>query len=362
MMEIALRLAKRGLGTTMPNPSVGALVVDETTGEVIARGWTQPGGRPHAETEALRRAGARARGATLYSTLEPCSHHGRTPPCVDAIIAASVKRVVAAIEDPNDLVAGQGFAKLAAAGIDVTSGVLADRASWTTAGHILRVTRRRPFVQLKMALDRNFAVARGNGSPVWVTGTEARARGHLLRAQADAILVGGMTVRADDPELTCRLPGLAARSPIRIVLAPRLGLPLGAKLIASTAKAPVWFIVAPGASDDNRAALLARGVDVLEVADAPGGGALISDVLAALAGRGVTRLLIEGGPRTWQSFLAAGVVDEVMLFVGAAESPAAALSVIPGGNPGAHFSHHGLHPAGETLVGADRLLVFRRPL
>src|SRR5262245_16692320 len=151
-MVAALRLAKRALGTTMPNPAVGALVVDGQSGEVIARGWTQPGGRPHAETEALRCAGMRARGASLYSTLEPCSYHGRTPPCVDAIIAAGIRRVVAAIEDPNDLVAGQGFKRLEAAGVSVTTGVLAAEARWMAAGHLLRVMRGRPFVTLKMAL------------------------------------------------------------------------------------------------------------------------------------------------------------------------------------------------------------------
>jgi diaminohydroxyphosphoribosylaminopyrimidine deaminase / 5-amino-6-(5-phosphoribosylamino)uracil reductase len=361
-MVAALRLAKRALGTTMPNPAVGALVVDGQSGEVIARGWTQPGGRPHAETEALRCAGMRARGATLYSTLEPCSHHGRTPPCVDAIIAAGIRRVVAAIEDPNDLVAGQGFKRLEAAGVSVTTGVLAGEARWMAAGHLLRVMRGRPFVTLKLALDRNFAIAHGDGGPVWVTGSQARARGHLLRARADAILVGGMTVRADDPELTCRLPGLESRSPIRIVLAPRLGLPLDAKLTSPGNFVPVWFIVTAGASAENRAALEARGVRVIEVQEAREETPWIVAVLTVLAERGITRLLVEGGPRTWHTFLTAGVADEIALFLSGQEAPNASARVIDGNDPSAYLATYGLKRVDEMAIGDDRLIMFHRPL
>ena len=218
-MAIAARLAERGLGSTAPNPAVGAVVVEPSTGIVLGRGWTQPGGRPHAEPEALARAGARAAGATLYVTLEPCSHFGKTPPCVDTIIAAGVKRVVCGIEDPDPRVAGRGIARLRDAGIEVVRGVLRERCHSITLGHILRVTERRPFVQLKMAVDAEGNVPRGGGGqPTWVTGALSRARGHLLRARADAILIGHGTLIDDNPELTCRLPGLAARSPVRVVL------------------------------------------------------------------------------------------------------------------------------------------------
>src|SRR5262245_7181777 len=189
--DLALRLARRGLGATAPNPSVGALVVDETSGELVARGQTGAGGRPHAETEALRKAGARARGATLYTTLEPCSHRGQTPPCAEAIIAAGIRRVVCAIEDPDPRVAGGGLARLRAAGIAVESGGLEEEARWVAAGHILRMTAGRPFVQVKLAVDAQGLVPRARaGRPVFVTGHEARAFAHLLRARTDAIVIG----------------------------------------------------------------------------------------------------------------------------------------------------------------------------
>ena len=211
MMQIALGVAARGLGRTAPNPSVGAVIADERTGEIIARGWTAPGGRPHAETEAIARAGARARGATMYVTLEPCSHHGVTAPCADAIVDAGLARVVCAIEDPDPRVAGRGLARLRKAGIAVERGLMVEAAHWLAAGHILRVTERRPLVTAKLALDADGSVPRGGaGKPVWATGPAARAAGHLLRARADAILVGRRTVLDDDPLLTCRLPGLAA--------------------------------------------------------------------------------------------------------------------------------------------------------
>ncbi len=220
MMAIALRMAERGLGATTPNPSVGAVIADETTGEVLARATTARGGRPHAETIAIAAAGERARGATIYVTLEPCSHYGRTGPCADAIVAAGLKRAVVAIEDPDPRVSGRGLDRLRTAGIDVVRGIGAADARLITRGHIVRITERRPFVTLKLALDASGEIARGNGvSPVWVTGEISRAHGMLLRARSDAILVGSATVRDDDPELTCRLPGLFDRSPARIVLA-----------------------------------------------------------------------------------------------------------------------------------------------
>ena len=313
-MQIALRLARRGLGTTAPNPSVGAVIVDEMSGEVIARGWTQPGGRPHAETEALRRAGARARGATMYVTLEPCSHYGKTPPCADAIIQAGVARVVAGILDPDPRVAGRGVEMLRAAGIVVRRGVCAEAADYLTRGHILRVTERRPFVQVKMALVRDGAVPRGSkGAPVWATGPQARAHGHLLRARADAILVGGGTVEDDDPELTCRLPGLRHRSPLRVVLCGRRLPPLESKLARTARDNGVLIFSPPGAEPSHLAALQAAGCRVLQVATVAG-RPWIPALTEALVGEGITRLLVEGGPTVWRAFFAAGLVDEVVVY------------------------------------------------
>src|SRR6202451_2716553 len=219
-MSLALALGRRGLGNTWPNPAVGAVVVRHDGGAlvIVGRGWTQPGGRPHAEVEALRRAGAAARGATLYVTLEPCSHFGRSPPCSDAIIAAGIARVVSALEDPNPEVAGQGHARLRAAGITVDVGLGAAEAARDHAGHFRRVRDKRPHVILKLAVSADDKIGAAGRKPIAISGEAARARVHLLRAQCDAILVGIGTVRADDPLLTCRLPGMEARSPVRVVL------------------------------------------------------------------------------------------------------------------------------------------------
>jgi diaminohydroxyphosphoribosylaminopyrimidine deaminase / 5-amino-6-(5-phosphoribosylamino)uracil reductase len=314
MMAIALTMAQRGLGTVAPNPAVGAVIADEATGELIARGMTQPGGRPHAETEALRQAGDRARGKTVYVTLEPCAHFGKTPPCADALVASGVRRVVVGIEDPDVRTAGQGIARLRAHGIEVETGLLEEEARWVTLGHILRVTEQRPFVQLKLALGADGSLPRGHaGKPTWVTSEAARARGHMLRAEADAILVGARTVRDDDPELTCRLPGLAARSPIRVVLSRDLDVPGSSRLIATAREHPLWIIGAENADAKKGAALEAAGAEVSSVAS-DANGLDIRAVLGALASRGITRLLVEGGPAVWQAFAKSGLVDEVVIF------------------------------------------------
>lgn len=314
MMALALTMAERGLGTTAPNPSVGAVIVDQATGDVIAEGWTQPGGRPHAETEAIRHAGARARGATIYVTLEPCSHYGKTPPCAEGIIAAGLTRVVCGILDPDPRVSGRGLRMLRAAGIAVERGVLGNEAHWITRGHILRVTERRPFIQLKMAFDSDGTIPRGHaGQPVWATGPEARAHGHLLRARADAILVGAGTVADDDPELTCRLPGLESRSPIRIVLAGRRLPSLSSKLVRSVGAHPVWVYHSPEAPSDGVDALAAAGCRTT-VVPMVAGRLWLPAVMESLVAAGITRLLVEGGEAVWRSFCAAGLVDEVLQY------------------------------------------------
>jgi diaminohydroxyphosphoribosylaminopyrimidine deaminase/5-amino-6-(5-phosphoribosylamino)uracil reductase len=317
-MRIALMLASRGLGTTAPNPAVGAVVVDPVRDVVLARGWTAPGGRPHAEPIALARAGAAARGATLYVTLEPCSHHGRTPPCADAIVAAGIARVVVGIEDPDPRVAGRGLDRLAAAGIAVERYVLAEAADRMTRGHILRVTERRPFVQVKIAVDADGELPRGHaGQPAWVTGPLARAVGHRLRAEADAILVGRRTVTDDDPDLTCRLPGTEGHSPVRVVLATRLDVSPAARLLATSAAVPVWIFAGPHPPPDRQAALREAGGEVLTVRELDG-GLWLPAVLESLVARGITRLLVEGGPQIWHAFDRTGFVDEVVLFEGGA--------------------------------------------
>lgn len=319
LMGLALERAREGLGRTAPNPSVGAVVYDSVRGEIVASAVTAFGGRPHAEPLAIAAAGRRARGATIYVTLEPCSHFGRTPPCADAIVAAGIARAVIGITDPDPRVAGRGIARLEAAGIAVTRGVLAEEAAWVTRGHILRVTERRPFVQLKLALGADGEVPRGRaGVPTWVTGPEARAEGHRLRAEADALLVGRATVLDDDPELTCRLQGLEDRSPIRVVLARGLDVPLGSKVVRTARTVPVWIVGAAGADADRRAGLEEAGCQILTVPEV-GGRLWLPAVTEALAARGVTRLLVEGGPQVWAAFARAGLVDEVVAFAAGIE-------------------------------------------
>jgi len=315
-MQLALTLGHRGLGRTWPNPAVGAVVVKD--GVIVGRGWTQSGGRPHAEPVALERAGEAARGATLYVTLEPCSHVGKSPPCADAVIAAGIKRVVSAIEDPNPEVAGQGHARLRAAGIAVDIGVGAGDALRDHAGHFSRIRDHRPHVILKLAVSADDRIASAGHRPVAISGETAKARMHLLRAQCDAILVGIGTVLADDPLLTCRLPGMEAQSPVRVVLDPALRIPAASRLVQSARATPLWVMTSNRSEAPAAAMLGAAGAQVIGVAAsaAPGAGLDLSAVLRALAERGITRLLVEGGARVASSLVSAGMVDEFWLLRG----------------------------------------------
>jgi len=364
-MSLALALGRRGLGNTWPNPA--------------GRGWTQPGGRPHAETEALRRAGAAARGATLYATLEPCSHHGRTPPCTDAIMAAGIARVVSAIEDPNAL-AGRGHALLRASGIAVDVGVGAAEARRAHAGHIRSVCDHRPHVSLKLAVSADGKVALAGRKPVAITGEPARARVHLMRAMNDAILIGIGTALADDPQLTCRLPGMASRSPVRVVFDTGLRLPVTGALVRSARETPVWVMAGADAPVEAEAALVTRGVEVFRlqrvrgqesgVRNEEGAAArtfltprsrfLIPDALHLLAERGITRLMVEGGPTVAAALVAADLVDEAVLLrspnpigpdgIDALEAmPLTALTDSPK-----------LRSLGVETVGADTIETFER--
>jgi diaminohydroxyphosphoribosylaminopyrimidine deaminase / 5-amino-6-(5-phosphoribosylamino)uracil reductase len=314
-MQLALTLGRRGQGRTWPNPAVGAVVVED--GVIVGRGWTQPGGRPHAEPEALARAGEAARGATLYVTLEPCSHVGKSPPCADAIIAAGIARVVSAIEDPNPEVAGQGHARLRAAGIVVDIGLGALEAARDHAGHFRRIRDKRPHVILKLAVSSDDKIGASGRKPVAISGEAARARVHLLRAQCDAVLVGIGTVRADDPLLTCRLPGMEARSPVRVVLDRSLRIRGASRLVHSARETPLWVMTSSLSEAPAAMKLGAAGAQVIRVATSatPPGLDLLA-VLHALAEKGVTRLLVEGGARVASSFIAAGLVDEVWLLRG----------------------------------------------
>jgi diaminohydroxyphosphoribosylaminopyrimidine deaminase/5-amino-6-(5-phosphoribosylamino)uracil reductase len=357
-MQLALTLGRRGLGRTWPNPAVGAVVVKD--GVIVGRGWTQPGGRPHAEPEALRRAGEAARGATLYVTLEPCSHFGKSPPCADAIIAAGISRVVAAIEDPNPEVAGNGFAKLRAAGILVDVGLFAAEAAHDHAGHIRRIRDKRPHVILKLAVSSDDKIAASGGKPVAITGEAARTRVHLLRAESDAILVGIGTVLADDPLLTCRLPGMEARSPVRLVLDRSLRIPGNSRLVHSARETPLWVMTSELAEAAAVMKLGAAGAQVIRVAPTAAAGLDLPAVLHALAERGITRLMVEGGSRMASSFVAAGLVDEIWLLRGSEAIGAGGVAALDALPLSAITQSPAFKVRASETLGKDTLTIYER--
>jgi diaminohydroxyphosphoribosylaminopyrimidine deaminase/5-amino-6-(5-phosphoribosylamino)uracil reductase len=357
-MQLALTLGRRGLGRTWPNPAVGAVVVKD--GVIVGRGWTQAGGRPHAEPEALKRAGEAARGATLYVTLEPCSHFGKSPPCADAIIAAGISRVVAAIEDPNPEVAGNGFAKLRAAGISVDVGLFAAEAAHDHAGHIRRIHDKRPHVILKLAVSSDDKIAAAGGKPVAITGEAARTRVHLLRAQSDAILVGIGTVLADDPILTCRLPGMGARSPVRVVLDRALRIPGNSRLVHSARQTPLWVVTSELAEAPAAMKLGAAGAQVVRVAPTAAAGLDLPAVLHALAERGITRLMVEGGSRVASSFVAAGLVDEIWLLRGREAIDTGGVAALDALPLGAITQSPTFKVRASETLGKDMLTIYER--
>lgn len=357
-MLAALSLARRGLGRVWPNPAVGCVIVRD--GRVVGRGWTQSGGRPHAETEALARAGSQAQGATVYVSLEPCCHHGHTPPCTDALIAAGVGRVVAAIKDPDPRVDGAGFAALEQAGVAIEVGLCADDAQELNRGFFLRLSADRPMVTLKMATTLDGRIATHRGESRWITGDLARARSHLLRASHDAIMVGVGTAIADDPVLTCRLPGLTERSPVRIVVDPRLRLPLTSRLVATARDAPTW-ILALGESDrSRRSAFVDCGVEVLDVSGGPEHLMDLTVALRLLGERGLNHVLVEGGAQLSGSLLRAKLVDRLIWFraptvMGGDGVPAAVAFGVDALADAANFV-----PLAVTPVGNDVMEIYAR--
>jgi diaminohydroxyphosphoribosylaminopyrimidine deaminase/5-amino-6-(5-phosphoribosylamino)uracil reductase len=311
-MHHALALAGRALGLTAPNPAVGCVLVKD--GIVVGRGWTQRGGRPHAERVALDQAGTAARGATAYVTLEPCSHHGQTPPCAEGLIGAGVSRVVVAVGDPDPRVNGRGLAMLREAGITVEEGICQSEAAALNQGFFLKVRESRPLVTLKIAQSLDGRIATATGESQWITSEAARRFGHLLRATHDAILIGSGTAKADDPALTCRLPGLEDRSPIRVVLDSRIKLNEWSNLAQTATQTPTLLFTAAPVGTGNEAALAACGVEILRVGRDAIGRPRVDEVLTLLAGRGITRLLVEGGASVHASFLDHGLVDRLEIF------------------------------------------------
>jgi diaminohydroxyphosphoribosylaminopyrimidine deaminase/5-amino-6-(5-phosphoribosylamino)uracil reductase len=351
-MQAALALARRGLGNTWPNPSVGCVIVRD--GLVVGRGVTAPGGRPHAETAALAMAGEAARGATAYVTLEPCCHWGRTPPCTDALIAAGVVRVVVGLRDPDPRVDGGGIGRLRGAGIAVQEGVLAAEAAEVAAGFVMRLTSRRPLVTLKLASTLDGRIATHGGESKWITGENARRMAHALRGRSDAVLVGVGTVLADDPDLTCRIPGFRPTPMVRVVADTHLRTPLRARLISSAHDAPTWMLLRAGSDPARTSAFAELGAVLLEVPGSDAGIDLGAG-LAALADAGITRLLVEGGAKIAAALLRAGLVDRIAWFhapavMGADGWPAAQafgvehLAAMP------RFARHRATPIGDDVL------------
>jgi diaminohydroxyphosphoribosylaminopyrimidine deaminase/5-amino-6-(5-phosphoribosylamino)uracil reductase len=354
-MRLALSLGRRGLGRTWPNPAVGAVIVRNE--EIVGRGWTQPGGRPHAEIEALRRAGAMARGATLYVTLEPCSHHGKSPPCADAVIASGIARVVSAMEDPNPEVAGRGHARLRSAGIAVDVGIEAPTARRDHAGHIRRMRDGRPHVVLKLAISADGKAAGAGRKRVPITGNAVRDRVHLMRAGSDAIMIGIGTALADDPVLTCRLPGMAKMSPTRVVLDAGLRLPMQSRLLATAGETPLWIMTGKHGPAASETAVRQHGAEVVRVAETEGRLDL-REVLKLLAERGITRLMVEGGPTVASALLEADLVDEAVFFhspVVIGEEGLPALAPRAAQLPNQHLNRVSSEP-----VGPDRQEIYER--
>lgn len=309
-MALALSLGRRGQGRTWPNPSVGCVLV--RNGAIVGRGWTADGGRPHAETRAIAQAGDQARGATAYVTLEPCSHHGQTPPCSQALIDAGVTHVVAAIEDNDPRVAGTGFAMLRAAGVQVTTGVLAQQAALAHAGFFMRNDQRRPWVTLKLANSFDGRIATATGDSQWITGPAARRLVHAMRASHDAVLVGAGTVRADDPTLNVRDLGISHPT-LRIVASRNLDIPISSRLADTVSDYPLWICHATGASRDRIDDWHSLGAVTIACA-VQGQGIDPVSMLSALAERGVTRIFCEGGGSLAASLLTADLVDELHAF------------------------------------------------
>jgi diaminohydroxyphosphoribosylaminopyrimidine deaminase/5-amino-6-(5-phosphoribosylamino)uracil reductase len=315
-MDVALRLAAHALGTTAPNPAVGCVIVREGEGgpQVIARGATAKSGRPHAETVALARAGAAARGATAYMSLEPCSHRGATPPCVNALIEAGIGRAVIATRDPDSRVSGRGIAALRQSQVMVRVGVREAEARRLNAGFFMCATEGRPLVTLKIAASLDGRIATHSGESRWITGEAARRAAHALRAQHDAVMVGSATALNDDPELLCRLPGLEDRVPVRIVADGRLRLPLTGRLVREAGRTPVWVLTRADSDRTRRLALAQCGVTLIDVPVDKDQVLDLGAALKLLGARGLTRLLVEGGSRLAGALIRARLVDRVAWF------------------------------------------------
>ncbi len=361
-MNHALRLGRRSRGMTGSNPAVGCVIVAERQGRqcLVGAGCTAPGGRPHAERVALDMAGNRARGATAYVTLEPCSHYGQTPPCTGALIDAGVCRVVTAMNDPDVRVAGTGHRRLREAGVQVTTGFSQDEAGRDLAGFLSRVVRGRPHVVLKLAMSADGKISAKPGEPTSITGPAARAQVHVMRAQADAILVGVSTVMADDPALTCRLPGMVSRSPIRLVTDSRLTIPADAQLLQTAGDVPVWILTCASPEHARVADLKSTGATIVHCGATLNGKVDLHDAMQRLGGRGVNRVLAEGGAHMAKALVEEDLVDELALFTAPGDIGEGGLAAFAGIPVSTITSSPKFRARRHAFVGEDKLAVYER--
>jgi diaminohydroxyphosphoribosylaminopyrimidine deaminase/5-amino-6-(5-phosphoribosylamino)uracil reductase len=348
-MELALRLGRRAMGTTAENPNVGCVLVRDD--RLIGAGWTQPGGRPHAETQALFAAGKAARGASAYVTLEPCAHHGRTPPCADALMQAGIAKAVIAIDDPDPRVSGRGIGILQGAGIKVEVGDGAEEARRDLGGFLTRILKKRPYVTLKLGVSSDFRIAAAAGQRTLITGEESWRRVHLMRAQSDAVLIGLSTALADDPELTCRLPGMEKCSPVRVVADTRLSIPPKSKLVKTATEVPLWLLA-------TRKGVMGPGITVIDCHAGPEKWVDLADALQRLGERGVNRLLVEGGSFVARSLLDQALVDEVQLFEAPVALGPGAVEAVAGLSREQALGDFDLDQ--QEVLGPDRLSVYVR--
>ena len=311
-MKTALSLARRGLGSVWPNPAVGCIIVNN--GRIVGRGWTQPGGRPHAETMAIKQAGNKAAGGIAYLNLEPCCHKGQTPPCTEALIVAGISEVYASLTDPDPRVAGAGFDRLTKENISINVGLLSEPAREINQGFFMRIEQGRPLITLKTATTLDGKIATKDGESYWITGEEARAQGHLLRTKHDAVMVGSGTAIADDPNLTGRLPGVSNKGKPRIVLDGRLRLPLGSKLVTTAHDTPVWLVTSEIHPVKKLQPYKDKNVDIIIIPYQKSRKDDIDMVLKQLGSRGLNSLLVEGGGHLAQSLFAADLIDQLAWF------------------------------------------------
>ena len=359
-MEIALRLADRNIGNVCPNPSVGCIIINDE--RIVGRGWTQEGGRPHAEVMALEQAGKKSVGATVYTTLEPCSHFGKTPPCSDALISARIERLVGAMKDPDPRVDGMGFVKLRDAGIEVVEGILEREAEELNRGFITRLKKKLPFVTLKMAMSIDSRIATKTYDSQWITGEEARHSSHFLRSKHDAILTGIGTVLADNPFLNTRISGLENRSPIRIILDTNLRIPIDSQIVSTAAKHKTIIFTTVAAGETKKKQLESFGLQIITINGDKSGRVSLIEALRSIAKKGINNILVECGGTLCTEFIKSNLIDEFLVYRAPIVLGGDGIAAVEGFGVSDLSAALNFKLTGTTRLGADTLESYKRQI